>query len=199
MITDDDKHTAAIVLAKCAANDPWFPAGGESTILAWAEVFSESGLCREDLLAGAARAYRLADEGFKPLPGSIVRHARDGYFEALKALPDDKRQLMETANHVLQDMGFSPPDAHRFSRRVALGRTPDVRLDEEQLAEFRHKLAERQALEATPPKPLGLGGIVKTVNEVLATDEPSPSASVPTGRSESTSQDHSKESAHGAA
>lgn len=168
MISDDDMRTAGLVLAKCAANDPWFPLGGESTVMAWAEVFADSGLSREDLLAGTARAYRLAEDGFKPLAGSIVRHARAAYFESLKVLTEDKRQLMETANHVLQDMGVSPPDAHRWSRRVALGRTPDTTLTAEQLAEFRARLAERQALESKPLRPLNLNtaAVVKTVNEV---------------------------------
>lgn len=150
MITDDDKGTAALVLAKCAANDPWFPHGGESTILAWAEVFSESGLSREDLLAGVAHAYRIAEDGFRPLPAAIVRHARAAYFEMLKALPEERRELMEEANYVLQDMGISPPDAHRFARRVALGREPHFALSDEQMAEFRQRLTERQALVKVP-------------------------------------------------
>lgn len=167
MITDDDKHTAGLVLAKCAANDPWFPAGGESTVLAWAEVFSESGLSREDLLAGVARAYRLAEDGFRPLPASIVRHARAAYFEQLKALPDDRRELMEEANHILQDMGVCPPDAHRFARRVALGRTPPFRLTDAQYAEFQRKLAARQALTATP-RAIDTSGFARPVDEVIA-------------------------------
>ncbi|MFE2998700.1 hypothetical protein ACFXG4_27320 [Nocardia sp. NPDC059246] len=168
MISDYDMQTAGKVLAKCASNDPWFPKGGESTVLAWAEVFADSGLSREDLLAGVTRAYRLAPEGFKPLPASIVRHSRDAYFESLKSLPEENRRLMDTVNEALQDMGFAPPDAHRFSRHVALGRTPGVELTEQQLTELRTKVADRQALEAEPSRPLGLGGIVKTVNEVLA-------------------------------
>ncbi|MGW4720890.1 hypothetical protein [Nocardia sp. NPDC004260] len=164
MITDDDKHTAAMVLAKCAANDPWFPAGGESTVLAWAEVFSESGLAREDLLAGVARAYRLAEEGFRPLPASIVRHARAAYFEQLKSLPEERRELMEEANHILQDMGVSPPDAHRFARRVALGRAPHFRLTDAQHAEFQQRMAARQALTDGNRRALDFGSVVKSVD-----------------------------------
>ncbi|MFI5783525.1 hypothetical protein [Nocardia sp. NPDC051570] len=168
MICDDDVETAALVLAKCAANDPWFPHGGESTVLAWAEVFADSGLSRQDLLAGVTRAYRHAPDGFKPLPAAIVRAGSEAYFEALKALPEDKRALMESANHILQDMGVTPPVAHRWSRHVALGRAPEIGLTAEQLTEFRQRLAERQALAAEPSRPLGLAGIVRTVNEVLA-------------------------------
>ncbi|MFC9768857.1 hypothetical protein [Rhodococcus jostii] len=132
MITDDDRVTATMVLAACAGHDLWFPHGGESTVLAWAQVFAESGLTREDLLAGVARAYLKSEDGFKPLPASIVRHARDAYFESLKALPEDRRQLMEEANHILQGKGIAPPDAHRYARRVALGREPQFRLTDTQ-------------------------------------------------------------------
>jgi hypothetical protein len=59
---------------------------------------------------------------------------------------------MEEANHVLQGMGVSPPDAHRYARRVALGREPQFHLSAEQTLEFRRLLAERQALEAEPRK-----------------------------------------------
>jgi uncharacterized protein YjiS (DUF1127 family) len=166
MITDDDKHTAAMVLAKCAANDPWFPAGGESTVLAWAEVFSDSGLAREDLLAGVARAYRLAEEGFRPLPASIVRHARAAYFEQLKALPEERRELMEEANYILQDLGVSPPDAHRFARRVALGREPHFRLTDAQDAEFRQRLAQRQQL--TAPRVIDMTKFARPVDEAIS-------------------------------
>ncbi len=170
MITDDDKQTAAMVLAKCAANDPWFPAGGESMVWAWAEVFSESGLSREDLLAGVARAYRLSEDGFRPLPASIVRHARAAYFEQLKALPDDRRELMEEANYILQDMGISPPDAHRYARRVALGRAPHFRLTDQQDAEFRRRLAELQAVEKVPRPQIETGTFGRSVDDVLADD-----------------------------
>ncbi|MFC8531893.1 hypothetical protein [Nocardia sp. NPDC057227] len=170
MITDEDRQTAGMVLAKCAANDPWFPAGGESTVLAWAEVFSESGLGREDLLAGVARAYRVCEDGFRPLPASVVRHARAAYFEQLKSLPEDRRQLMERANHVLQDMGFAPPVAHRWARRVALGRSPNVNLTEDQIAEFKKRMAEREAIEQSPPRPMGEIEFGRSVDE--EPDEP---------------------------
>lgn len=165
MITDSQLQTAGLVLAKCAANDPWFPNGGESTVMAWGEVFSESGLSREDLLAGVTRAYRMSEEGFRPLPASIVRHARAAYFEQLKALPDDRRELMEEANYVLQDMGISPPDAHQFARRVALGREPNLTLSEEQTVEFRRKLAERQAIERGPRSQVDVGSFGRSVDE----------------------------------
>jgi hypothetical protein len=168
VITDNDRQTAAMVLAKCAANDPWFPAGGETTVLAWAEVFADSGLAREDLLAGVARAYRLAEEGFRPLPASIVRHSRAAYFEQLRQLSDGQRERMDQANYVLQDMGFLPPVAHRWARRVALGRTPNVDLSQEELAEFQRRMTERQAVAQMTPRPLDMGSVARPVNEVIA-------------------------------
>lgn len=150
MIADHDIETAAKVLAKCAANDPWFPKGGEAIVQAWAEVFAESKLSRDDLLAGVARAYRTEEAGYRPLPASIVKHARAAYFEALRELPDAERDRMEAIEHAMQDMGFAPPVAHRFARRVALGRRPEVGLTEDERAELRRRLAEREALETIP-------------------------------------------------
>ncbi|MGC0365046.1 hypothetical protein ABH922_003030 [Rhodococcus sp. 27YEA15] len=174
---NDHQQTAALVLAKCAANDPWFPNGGESIVMAWAEVFAESGLAREDLLAGVARAYRLADEGFKPLPASIVKHARAAYFESLKALPEAKRELMEEASHILQELGLTPPQAHTYARRIALGRRPLRPLTADQDTALRSRLAERQALKASPDRRRFLTAIV---GEFGQSPHPNP-ASAPTG------------------
>lgn len=174
---NDHQQTAALVLAKCAANDPWFPNGGESIVLAWAEVFAASGLAREDLLAGVARAYRLADEGFKPLPASIVKHARAAYYESLKALPESKREAMEEASHILQELGLTPPEAHRYARRIALGRKPLVPLTAEQDSQLRTRLAERRDLKALPSRKRFLTGLVGEFTQSLNSNP----ASAPTG------------------
>ena len=151
-MNDEHRQTAALVLAKCASFDPWFPNGGEAIVMAWAEVFEKSRLPREDLLAGVARAYRLATEGFKPLPGAIVGHARAAYIESLADLSDERREAMEEASHVLMGMGISPPVAHRHVRRLALSRRSDLQLSPEQDAEFRRRLAERRSLQPNPRK-----------------------------------------------
>lgn len=153
-------ETATQVLMKCAANDPWFPAGGDGIQVAWAEVFAESGLAREDLLAGVARAYRLETEGFKPLPAAIVKYAKEAYYDSLKSLPEAKREAMEEASHILQELGLTPPQAHRYARRIALGRKPLVALTPEQDSQLRIRLAERQALKALPARKRFLMGIV---------------------------------------
>lgn len=148
------------VLAKCAANDPWFPAGGDGITIAWAEVFAASKLAREDLLAGVARAYRLAPDGFRPLPASIVTHAKAAYYESLAALPDARREAMEEAAHILQELGLTPPEAHRYARRIALGRKPLESLTPEQDSQLRARLAERHALKANPERKRFLVGMV---------------------------------------
>lgn len=152
MINDDDLETAAHVLAKCAANDPWFPNGGDSTVMAWAEVFADSGLGRDDLLAGVTRAYRLEGSPFKPLPASIVKHARLAYTEALQGLSKQEREAMEEASHILQDMGFLPPEAHRWVRAVKAGRRKPFELTAEQDRLLRERLVERRELQADPAR-----------------------------------------------
>ncbi|KJF21940.1 hypothetical protein C7T36_18340 [Rhodococcus sp. AD45-ID] len=147
-------ETSALVLAKCASNDPWFPNPSQAMVIAWAEIFSTSHLTREDLLAGVTRAYRTEDAGYRPLPASIVKHARAGYFESLADLPDERRESMEDAAHALMEIGIQPPDAHKYVRRIVLGRTPPFQLTTEQDTEFRDILAERQAIKSMPPKPL---------------------------------------------
>lgn len=167
MIREEHKRAATLVLAKCATKDLWFPNIGESTILGWAEVFAESGLTADELIDGVDRAYKKEEQGYRPLPASIVSHARAAYFDALRDLPEDRRQLMNEANYVLQDMGFLPPVAHRWARLVALGRTPNVDLSEEQMAEFRRRLTERQALNAQPPKKIDYSKLLRSVDEAF--------------------------------
>lgn len=171
MISDEYKRAAALVLAKCATKDLWFPNIGETAILGWAEVFQDSRLTTDELLDGVDRAYRTEEQGYRPLPASIVTHARAAYFDALRDLPDDRRALMDQANYVLQDMGFAPPVAHRWARRVALGKTPNVALSEDQLTEFRRRMAEREALEAAPARPIDIGRIMRSVDEPGSDDD----------------------------
>ncbi len=160
-LTPDQIATASEVLAKCASFDPWFPNGGDAVTISWAEAFAGERLAREDLLAGVARMYRLAGElGVKPIPGTVIRHARAAYREALDALPEDRRKLMLDAEHALQDMGLTPNEAHRVARRVALGRNPGRRFTPEQRAELDRRLAERRALESGPSRGIALGELV---------------------------------------
>lgn len=149
---------ATKVLMKCAANDLWFPQGGEAVIYAWAEVFADSGLSTEDLIAGVARAYKLAgDDGYKPLPGSIIKHARDAYFEQLRSLDDRTRQALDEFVFALQDAGLIPPDAHRYARRVILGREPHIQLTSEQQVQIVSRIGAEN-LSLVDRRRRGIGG-----------------------------------------
>ncbi|MBF6277001.1 hypothetical protein [Nocardia nova] len=150
MIRDEFIDAATRVLAICQSRDPYFPNGGDALILGWAETFQDSGLSSDDLVTGAKHAYREATEGFRPLPSTIVQHARAAYFESLKELPDERRDAMEEANHALQAMGFTPPRAHRISRLIALGR--ETGLTAAQKDDLRRRLDERKAISEQAPK-----------------------------------------------
>lgn len=160
-LTEEHIATASLVLAKCASEDPWFPNGSPEITLAWAEAFAIEGIAREDLLAGVARMYRIAGEdGVRPIPAIVIRHAKAAYREALAALPEERRKMMLDAEHALQDMGLTPNEAHRVARRTALGRDPGRRFTPEQRAELEHRLAERRALESGPSRGIALRELV---------------------------------------
>ncbi|ULE32178.1 hypothetical protein [Mycobacterium sp. IDR2000157661] len=76
----DYQQTAAKALAKCAANDPWFPQPNRATVAAWAEQIAVYRLNEADVLAGVTMAYRdngtdRTGERFRPLPRDIVQAA----------------------------------------------------------------------------------------------------------------------------
>lgn len=160
-VTDRDLQTASAVLARCAGFDPWFPGVGDAAIHAWAEVFATSRLAAEDLLAGVERAYRLNEDGYRPLPGSIVKHARAAYYERLDELPEDR---IDETNHVLQDMGYTPPEAHRLARRMALGRSVPE-LSDAEYAELSQRLTERRALQASPRRAVQASDVAHVGNQ----------------------------------
>ncbi|WP_326600543.1 hypothetical protein [Rhodococcus sp. PD04] len=152
-MNEEHVDMAVTVLAKCAAFDPYFPNGGEAITLAWAEAFAEAGLPVEDLLAGVARMYRHAGEdGVRPLPSTVIRHAKAAFAEALAALPQDRRETMIEAEHALQEMDFTPPEAHRIARRIALGRNPGVTFTAEQREELSRRLEERRRHAELPSR-----------------------------------------------
>lgn len=146
MIRDEYVDAAIRVLGVCQSRDPYFPVGGDGLVAGWAEAFQESGLSPEDLEQGVRHAYREAAENFRPLPSTIIQHAKAAYRDALATLPDERRAVMEEANHALQAMGFTPPQAHRLSRQMALGR--ETELPAERKAELRRRLERRRELPA---------------------------------------------------
>lgn len=146
--------TALAVLQRCSGYDLWFPTPSQTAITAWAQAFADSHLSHEDLIAGVDRAYQTEAPGFRPLPASIISHAKAAYYESLRGLPDDRRRLMDEANYALQDMGFAPNDAHRYSRAVAHGRTPDITLTADQATELRARLTHTREQLEQPPRHL---------------------------------------------
>lgn len=145
-------ETASLVLAKCAGLDIWFPNVSDAAVLVWAGEFATSGLDRADLLAGVSRAYRNEPEGYRPTPGSLIRHARAAYYETLRDLPDERRAELDYSCHVLQDIGVPIPLAHKVARLGALGRAWRHLVDEDQARQLIERMAHRPVLTANPPR-----------------------------------------------
>ncbi|NKS77982.1 hypothetical protein GS539_19360 [Rhodococcus hoagii] len=81
-----------------------------------------------------------------------MKHARLAYTEALQGLSKQEREAMEEASHILQDMGFLPPEAHRWVRAVKAGRRKPFELTAEQDRLLRERLVERRELQADPAR-----------------------------------------------
>jgi len=96
-MNDDAIEAAQSVLAKCAANDPWFPQPSRSTALAWAEHFERWNLTRDELLAGVTKAYEDNGHGFKPLPKDIIEWARAIRRDRSDREDDEMRAAREAA------------------------------------------------------------------------------------------------------
>jgi hypothetical protein len=64
--------TAKLILAKCAAYDPWFPHPSQATVLAWAEEIQATNLTPNDLLAGVTEVYRTHGGGFKTFISDVT-------------------------------------------------------------------------------------------------------------------------------
>jgi len=69
-------QTAADVLAKCSANDPWFPKPSQAMAMAWAEHFEFHQLSRADLLDAVRAFYDETESAVKISPAAIVKRAR---------------------------------------------------------------------------------------------------------------------------
>ncbi|NKW62330.1 hypothetical protein GS931_21575 [Rhodococcus hoagii] len=102
-------------------------------------------------MAGVTRAYRL--EFPVQASAGVDREARRlAYTEALQGLSKQEREAMEEASHILQDMGFLPPEAHRWVRAVKAGRRKPFELTPEQDRQLRERLVERRELQADPAR-----------------------------------------------
>lgn len=75
-MTDDYRAIAAHALAKCAANDPWFPQPNRATVEAWAEHIEHWQLGLDDVLTAVTKMYADNASPFRPLPKDLIAAAR---------------------------------------------------------------------------------------------------------------------------
>lgn len=107
---------AALVLAKCAAYDPYLTAPTKETCLAWAEQFELYGLGLDDLTKAVTKVYSDNGSGYRPLPKDITdaarairkerteressaqREAREDRLDARPALVDHRAEISRFAS-----------------------------------------------------------------------------------------------------
>lgn len=107
---------AALVLAKCAAYDPYLTAPTKETCLAWAEQFELYSLDLDDLTKAVTKVYSEHGSGYRPLPKDITdaarairrerceressaqREAREDRLDSRSALVDHRREITQFAN-----------------------------------------------------------------------------------------------------
>lgn len=88
---------AALVLAKCAAYDPYLTEPTEETARAWAEQFELYRLEPLDLMAAVTRIYRDNGSGYRPLPKDITDAARSIRRDRAERESTEDRQAREDA------------------------------------------------------------------------------------------------------
>jgi hypothetical protein len=126
--SDQAIATAKAALAKCAANDPWFPHPNEATILAWAEHIARHNLELDDILDGVTAAYAANGPGFRPLPADIIGAARS-----------IRRERAERENAEQQRAEIDGKVAAIAAEAAAKKAIPDANPDEE----FKQRRPER--------------------------------------------------------
>ncbi|WP_029923946.1 hypothetical protein [Nocardia otitidiscaviarum] len=152
--TEDFIAVAGYALGKFSGDQLYFPNAGDTTVLSWADTFAHSGLTEDEIRAGVLHLALNASGGdFRPMPADVIRAAKNARQERLNNIPADRRRRMDDACHVLQDMGFTPNQAHHYTRALALGHTPDIDLTREQRDELNQRLAARAELAAAPVDP----------------------------------------------
>ncbi|WP_280412652.1 hypothetical protein [Nocardia asiatica] len=142
---------ATYALGKFSGDQLYFPNAGDATVLSWAETFAASKLTPEEIRAGVLHVVLNAEGGdFRPMPADILRGARSARREAIQALPQKAIDEMEAANYILQDIGYTPQEAHRISRQVAIGHSSlDQLLDAPKLAEFQELFEQHRNRDKT--------------------------------------------------
>jgi hypothetical protein len=123
-ISEHAMNTARAVLAKCAANDPWFPQPAQYTMLAWAEQFAGTNLDIDDLLAAVTAVYRDNGAGFKPLPADILKSAR-----AIRGERADREARAEREQRQALNDTKAAADMRALAAGIVMGpvpKTPDL-------------------------------------------------------------------------
>lgn len=144
---EDFLPVAGYALGKFSGDQLYFPNAGDATVLSWAETFAHSKLTDSELRAGVIHLALNADSSdFRPMPADIIRAAKAARLELLKQIPEAKRRDMDEASHLLQEMGFTPQQAHRWTRARVLQQPCDVEVTADQEAELWRRLADRKEL-----------------------------------------------------
>jgi hypothetical protein len=105
------------------------------------------------------------------MPGHITEHINRTRGNALRALSEERRQLMDEACYILQDMGYTPNEAHQYTRAIVTGQQPLKPLAPEQDEEFRARCAARAEVLAQPPRELTPWAIIRKLADKKAIED----------------------------
>lgn len=151
MLSETDLQTASMVLAKCAAYDPWFPKPdgeqAQATIQAWATAFR--GMEPRWVLDGVDRWYANHGAGERVLPADIARQASELVEQHYLRLSSDQKHVHAeqrlAAKLEARARGEDPREVRVPIPSVVLPENPGAeRLSDEQVAEWeRLKVAQK--------------------------------------------------------
>ena len=155
MLSETDLQTASMVLAKCAAYDPWFPKPdgeqAQATIQAWATTFK--GIEPRWVLAGVDRWYASHGAKERVLPADIVNEgaAIRQDFRMRMSMEQSDVYAEETLQRLImaKRRGKPRPEQPLPLPSVLLPDDPDNSpLSDEQRAEWERLKATKRALRA---------------------------------------------------
>ena len=152
MLSETDLQTASMVLAKCAAYDPWFPKPdgeqAQATIQAWATAFK--GAEPRWLLAGVDRWYAHNGAGERVLPADIRKKSAEIVEDFIRRLSPEQREVRDEQrlHDLMRARKFGEPNPPlRPLPQVALPHNPDEsRLTEDQKVEWENVKNMKRAL-----------------------------------------------------
>lgn len=95
MLSETDLQTASMVLAKCAAYDPWFPKPegeqAQATIQAWATAFK--GIEPRWVLDGVDRWYASHGAKERVLPADIAKQASEARYDFRMRMSQEQAEV----------------------------------------------------------------------------------------------------------